>query len=115
MDGDEFRDFLGKAIADGHLTKLPGGRELARKWDKASTAAKHRTCRKAYHLIASEGVELEDLANKRIRPLPMLKLWRGLRKARDWKTFLEWLKEHWDEILKILLAILPLFILDDEP
>lgn len=37
----------------------------------------------------------------------------GSLKGFDWSNIWDWFAENWDEILKILLTILPLFILGD--
>lgn len=58
----------------------------------------------------------DDLAMRRIhrkvRRLYILKTWdfTAFFRQLDWGNMVDWLEEHWDDILKIILMILP-FIL----
>lgn len=41
------------------------------------------------------------------------KIYEGVKAAGwsfDWESIMDWLMENWDEILKILLTLIPLFI-----
>lgn len=53
-----------------------------------------------------------DRVHRRVRRLYIRKTWdlSALFVDMDWNSILDWLKENWDEILKIILVIIPLFI-----
>jgi hypothetical protein len=49
------------------------------------------------------------LVQRRLNPVG----WDSGLSAFDWASVAEWFWENWDEILRILLTILPLFLGDD--
>lgn len=57
-------------------------------------------------------IDKVGLLHRRVRRLYIRKTWdvRAIFTKLDWHTLVDWLLENWDEILKIVLAILPLLI-----
>jgi len=53
----------------------------------------------------------ETWAAARDQLRPLYDRFRGGRRKRDWRTTLiEFIREYWDDILRILLALLPLIL-----
>lgn len=71
-----------------------------------------RMCDHPFASIHGETVNLMDRAHRQVRRYYIRQTWsiRSLFGSIDWSTITDWLYEHWDDILRILLAILPLLI-----
>lgn len=69
--------------------------------------------RHPFQVIDGRTVNTVAQAHRAVRRLYIRKTWRigALFFDIDWTKIVDWLTENWDEILKILLTILPLFIL----
>lgn len=52
------------------------------------------------------------IAHRRVRRYYIRKTWdfKALFTDIDWNSILDWLTEHWDDILRVILLILPMII-----
>jgi hypothetical protein len=68
--------------------------------------------RHPFQVIDGRTVNTVREVHRAVRRLYIRKTWRigALFTGLDWTTMVDWLVEHWDDILRVILVVLPFLI-----